>query len=58
MSLLREIEMFLRHTGLAPTRFGRLAAQDPRFVYDLRNGRTVGDKLRLRVEGWMKEHTA
>lgn len=38
--LLRQIEMFLRETGMPWTKFGRLAAHDPRFVEDLRNGRT------------------
>lgn len=39
MHLLREVEKFLRQTDIAPTRFGREALRDPRFVYDLRNGR-------------------
>ena len=38
--LIRQIEVFLRDTGMAWTKFGRLAAHDPRFVQDLRNGRT------------------
>ena len=38
--LLRRIEKFLRETGMPWTKFGRLAAHDPRFVQDLRNGRT------------------
>jgi len=37
--LLREIEKFLRRSEIAPTRFGREAVGDPRFVFDLRNGR-------------------
>ena len=37
--LIRKIEVFLRRTGMPPTRFGRLAARDPRFVFDLRDGR-------------------
>lgn len=37
--LLRQIERFLRQTDMPWTKFGRLAAQDPRFVADLRNGR-------------------
>lgn len=37
--LLREVEKFLRHSDVSPTRFGREALGDPRFVYDLRNGR-------------------
>ena len=38
--LIRQIETFLRRTGMPWTKFGRLAAHDPRFVGDLRNGRT------------------
>jgi hypothetical protein len=38
--LIRRIEVFLRRTGMPWTKFGRLAASDPRFVGDLRNGRT------------------
>nr|WP_299593981.1 hypothetical protein [Sphingomonas bacterium] len=33
------IERYLRNSGVAPTRFGRDAVNDPRFVLDLRNGR-------------------
>ena len=39
MYLLRDVEKFLRQTDVAPTRFGREAMGDPRFVFDLRNGR-------------------
>lgn len=39
MHLLREIEKFLRSTGVPATRFGRDAVNDPRFVFDLRRGR-------------------
>ena len=51
--LIRDIERFLRHTGIAPTTFGRLAAADPRLVFDLRNGREPRKGLRLRVEHFM-----
>ena len=37
--MLREIEKFLRRSHTAPTRFGRDAVGDPRFVFDLRRGR-------------------
>jgi hypothetical protein len=33
------VEKFLRRSDIAPTRFGREAVGDPRFVFDLRNGR-------------------
>ena len=39
MNLLREVEKFLRRNDTAPTRFGRDVVGDPRFVFDLRNGR-------------------
>ena len=51
--LIREIERFLRRTGLAATTFGRLAAADPRLVFDLRNGREPRKGLRLRIEHFM-----
>ena len=44
--LLRKIEVFLRRTGMPPTKFGRLATHDPRFVLDLRNGRTPRGRTR------------
>ena len=37
--LLREVEKFLRASQVPATRFGREAMRDPRFVFDLRNGR-------------------
>ncbi len=48
--LLMIVEHFLRRTGVPPTRFGRLAARDPRLVSDLRRGRTPGAVLRSRIE--------
>lgn len=51
--LIRRIERFLRETGMPWTKFGRLAAQDPRFVQDLRNGRTPRARTERRVEHFM-----
>ncbi|OYW46628.1 MAG: hypothetical protein B7Z08_07105 [Sphingomonadales bacterium 32-68-7] len=51
--LLRKIEVFLRRTGMPATRFGRLAAHDPRFVLDLRLGRTPRPRTEDRVEHFM-----
>ncbi|MDE2043257.1 MAG: hypothetical protein KGJ05_09300 [Alphaproteobacteria bacterium] len=53
MTLRYEIERYLNQTGLAPTTFGRRAAKDPRFVFDVRNGRMVGPALARRVRAWM-----
>ena len=51
--LLRRIEVFLRDTGLPWTKFGRLAVHDPRFVEDLRNGRTPREETEKRAEHFM-----
>jgi hypothetical protein len=51
--LIRKIEVFLRRTGMPVTKFGRLAARDPRFVNDLRNGRMPRIRTERRVEHFM-----
>lgn len=51
--LLPKIESFLRQTGMPVTKFGRLAAHDPRFVGDLRNGREPRSALSSRLEHFM-----
>jgi hypothetical protein len=51
--LIRQIERFLRDTQMPSTRFGRLAVRDPRFVGDLRNGRTPTTRTEQRVEHFM-----
>lgn len=51
--LIRQIERFLRETGMPWTKFGRLAAHDPRFVEDLRNGRIPRPRTQARVEHFM-----
>lgn len=42
MSLMIEVDRFLRRTGMPPTKFGRLAINDPRLVGDMRRGRQLG----------------
>jgi hypothetical protein len=54
--LIRKIEVFLRHTKMPATKFGRLAARDPRFVLDLRNGRTPRERMERRVEHFMNKY--
>ena len=51
--LIRKVEVFLRRTGMPATKFGRLAARDPRFVADLRNGRLPRERTERRVEHFM-----
>lgn len=55
--LIREIEGFLRRTGMPWTKFGRLATHDPRFVGDLRNGRTPRPETVKRVEHFMNTYS-
>ncbi|RVQ65499.1 hypothetical protein EKN06_13270 [Croceicoccus ponticola] len=55
--LLREVEKFLRRTGMPATKFGRLAVSDPRLVLDLRNGREPRRRMMMRVEHFMNNHT-
>ncbi len=54
--LIRRIEHFLRETGMSWTKFGRLATHDPRFVQDLRNGRTPRPATETRVEHFMNTY--
>ncbi len=54
--LIRKIEVFLRHTRMPVTKFGRLATKDPRFVLDLRMGRTPRPETEARVEHFMNKY--
>ena len=49
MSLLLTVERHLRSEAVAPSRFGRDVAGDPRFVFDLRKGREPRAATRARV---------
>ncbi|UYY78877.1 hypothetical protein [Sphingomonas sp. R1] len=53
MSLQGEIEAFLAATQMSVTRFGRLAAGDPRLVMDLRAGRQPGPRLSKRIRAFL-----
>ncbi len=57
MSLLLEIERYLRRTGVAPTTFGRRTVNDPRLVHDLRGGRVPGERMRRRIEAVLRAGT-
>ena len=50
MAVLSKIERFLRQSEMPPTRFGRIAVNDPRLVGDLRRGREPGPRLVARIE--------
>ena len=51
--LIRSIETFLRRNAMSASMFGREAAQDPRLVPDMRNGRAPRTPLDHRLRGWM-----
>lgn len=54
-----EIDAFLVRTGIAPTRLGKEAVGDPRFVFDLRNkGRAPSTRLMDAVTAYMAQHDA
>jgi len=48
-------QKFLRHNDTAPTRFGRDVVGDPRFVFDLRNGRDPRPATVARVRAYLQE---
>ena len=54
MYLLREVERFLRQNDTAPTKFGREVMGDPRFVFDLRNGRDPRPSTVARVRAFLE----
>ena len=51
--LLPRVERYLRWSGTPPTRFGREAVHDPRFVFDLRNGREPRPATAARVSDYL-----
>ena len=54
MYLLREVENFLRCSKIPPARFGREVMGDPRFVFDLRNGREPRPRTVARVRKFLE----
>ena len=51
--LLNRIEHHLTATGVAATRFGRAVVGDPRFVEDLRAGRTPRERTVTKVARYL-----
>ena len=50
---LRRVERHLRLFDVPPARFGVEAMRDPRFVFDLRNGREPRERTVVRVEAYI-----
>lgn len=53
MDLLEQIETYLAQTHMPPSKFGRLAVGDPRFVEDLRGGRLPRPRTCQRVRSYL-----
>ena len=45
------VERFIENHGLTPTEFGRLYANDPGFVFELREGREPRESTREAILG-------
>lgn len=52
---LAEIETELREKGVAPSRFGRTALNDPRLVFDMRRGRRLTPANAARVRACLQQ---
>lgn len=55
MELLEQIEAYLVQSRVAPSRFGRLAAGDPRLVADLKSGRRLRPRTEERLRCYLKQ---
>ncbi len=53
--LLREIDAFVRRAGMAPTTFGRLAANDGKLVARLRSGKGITTRTVEKVQAYMRD---
>ena len=53
---LRQVERFLRETGMPWTKFGRIVAHDPRLVGDMRNGRIPRPALAGRIADFINSY--
>lgn len=58
MHITRLIERFLRDQNLPPTKFGRLAAGDPRLVLDIRMGREIRPEMETKLRHFMATYGA
>lgn len=53
MTMLVKVDRFPRESGMAPTRFGRLALNDPALVHDLRRGRLPRPATVARIDAFI-----
>ncbi len=57
MHINRLVERFLRDQNLPPTKFGRMAARDPRLVFDMRMGREIRPEMETKLRQYIAAHT-
>jgi hypothetical protein len=57
MALLQDLEVFLKGADIAPSKLGRVAVSDPRFVFDLRGGRVPGLRTESRIRHFLQIHS-
>jgi 2,4-dienoyl-CoA reductase-like NADH-dependent reductase (Old Yellow Enzyme family) len=55
--LLQKVEEHIKRHRMAPSRFGREAVGDPKFVFDLRDGREVRSRTARRVLDYLHDNT-
>lgn len=53
---LRKIEFFLKRNKITPTKFSKLAVNDPTFVASLYKGRECLDRTKDKVLDFMKNY--
>ncbi|MBX3592979.1 hypothetical protein [Sphingomonas sp.] len=53
MTILSEVERYMRAHDMPRTKFGRLAVGDPRLVGDMRNGRELRPETHARVKAFL-----
>jgi hypothetical protein len=56
MNINRTVEHFLRDHDMPATKFGRLAAHDPRLVLDMRMGREVRPAMHQKLVAFMTRY--
>ena len=54
--LLREIDAFVRRAGMAPTTFGRLAANDGKLVARLRGGKGITTGTVEKIRSYIRDN--
>ena len=55
--LLIEIEAYCARSQITPTKFGKIAMNDPNFVHRLNDGRTPGLRTIERVHAFIAKHS-